>query len=116
MPSILFQDDYLIAIDKAPGLLVHRTDVDRHERRFAVQLLRDQIGREVHPVHRLDRGASRVLLFALDRHTARAASRLFETQEVENPTWPWCGGGRRTRGRFCIPFPAASTSTTGGVS
>jgi tRNA pseudouridine65 synthase len=81
--SLLYQDDYLVAIDKPPGLLTHRTDLDRRGRRFALQLLRDQIGREVHPVHRLDRGASGVLLFALDRDTARALSRVFETREVE---------------------------------
>lgn len=80
---ILFQDAYLIAVHKPSGLLVHRSDLDRQERRVALQMLRDQIGREVHPVHRLDRGASGVLLFALDRDTARAASRLFESREVE---------------------------------
>ncbi len=105
MPSILFQDDYLIAIDKAPGLLVHRTDVDRHERRFAVQLLRDQIGREVHPVHRLDRGASGVLLFALDRDTARATSRLFETQEVEKTYLAVVRGWPPDQGEIAHPLP-----------
>ncbi|HET9701032.1 MAG TPA: pseudouridine synthase [Burkholderiales bacterium] len=83
MLPILHQDDHLVAIDKPAGLLTHRTDLDRHEWRFALQLLRDQIGREVHPVHRLDRGVSGVLLFALDRDTTRAMTALFETREVE---------------------------------
>lgn len=83
MLPILYQDDYLVAIDKPPGLLTHRTDLDRQERRFALQMLRDQIGREVHPVHRLDRGVSGVLLFALDRDTTRAMSGIFETREVK---------------------------------
>jgi len=34
------------------SLLVHRTVLDRHETRFAAQILRDQIGQYVHPVHR----------------------------------------------------------------
>ena len=71
---VLYQDDHLIAIHKPAGLLVHRTVLDRHETRFAVQILRDQIGRHVHPVHRLDRGTSGVLLFALDRETSRILS------------------------------------------
>ena len=42
--EILYLDDWLVAIDKPAGLLVHRSPVDRHERRFALQLLRDQLG------------------------------------------------------------------------
>lgn len=79
---ILFRDDRLIAIDKPPGLLVHRSDIDRHETRFAVQLLRDQIGQRVQPVHRLDKGTSGVLLFALDAEAARDLGQQFEANAV----------------------------------
>jgi len=47
-----------------------------------VQMLRDQIGQQVHPVHRLDKGTSGVLLFALDRETAALVGRTFERQDV----------------------------------
>jgi len=80
---ILYRDEQLIAIHKPAGLLVHRTVLDRHETRFAVQLLRDQIGQHVHPVHRLDRGTSGVLLFALDRETAKNVGAQFERQQVD---------------------------------
>jgi tRNA pseudouridine65 synthase len=79
---ILFRDETLIAVHKPSGLLVHRTDIDRHETRFAVQILRDQIGRRVYPVHRLDKGTSGVLLFALNREVGQAVSAQFERQEV----------------------------------
>jgi tRNA pseudouridine65 synthase len=79
---ILYRDDRLVAIHKPAGLLVHRTVLDRHETRFAVQLLRDQIGRHVWPTHRLDRGTSGVLLFALDRDTAASVGRQFEAGTV----------------------------------
>ena len=81
--TIIYRDEQLIAIDKPAGLLVHRTVLDRHETRFAVQLLRDQIGLHVHPVHRLDRGTSGVLLFALDRAIASTLSEQFEAQRVD---------------------------------
>lgn len=45
-------------------------------------MLRDQIGRHVHPVHRLDKGTSGVLLFALERDIAAALSRRFADQQV----------------------------------
>ena len=80
---ILYRDDWLIAIDKPSGLLVHRSDIDRRETRFAVQLLRDQIGRRVYPAHRLDRGTSGMLLFAYDGETASKLGAQFESRAVE---------------------------------
>ncbi|WP_286164483.1 pseudouridine synthase [Azoarcus sp. DN11] len=79
---ILYRDDCLVAVHKPSGLLVHRSVLDVHEERFAVQILRNQIGRHVHPVHRLDKGTSGVLLFALDRETAARVSAAFERQAV----------------------------------
>ncbi len=75
--QILFQDAWMVAINKPAGLLVHRSAIDRRETRFAMQLLRDQIGRLVYPVHRLDKPTSGVLLFALDGGTARRVSVQF---------------------------------------
>ena len=80
---IIHRDEWLIAVHKPSGLLVHRSVLDWHEERFALQILRDQIGRHVHPVHRLDKGTSGVLLFALDRETAALAAGAFERQAVE---------------------------------
>lgn len=79
---ILYRDDSLVAIHKPAGLLVHRSVLDRHETRFALQILRDQIGQKVYPVHRLDKGTSGVLLFALDRETGRLLTSQFERGEV----------------------------------
>lgn len=81
--DILYRDHNYIAIDKPPGLLVHRTSIDAQESVFAVQLLRDQIGQHVYPVHRLDKATSGVLLFALDQEALSAAKGLFEAKKVE---------------------------------
>jgi len=67
MLPILYRDDRLIAVHKPSGLLVHRTPLDSLAEQFALQLVRDQIGQHVYPVHRLDKGTSGVLLFALDQ-------------------------------------------------
>ena len=82
MLPIVFQDDYLVAIHKPAGLLVHRTALDTREQRFALQLLRDQIRRKVYAVHRLDRGTSGVLLFALNPEVGGRLGALFERQGV----------------------------------
>lgn len=80
---ILYRDDVLVAVHKPSGLLVHRTDIDRHETRFAVQIVRDQLGCKVTPVHRLDKGTSGVLVFALNADGARELTAQFEAQQVE---------------------------------
>lgn len=84
---IIYRDEHLIAIDKPSGLLVHRTVLDWRETRFALQMLRDQIGQYVYPVHRLDRGTSGVLLFALDSDTSRAMAKQFEQGLVNKRYW-----------------------------
>lgn len=85
--DILYLDNYLAAVHKPPGLLVHRTGLDAGETRFALQLLRDQLGRPVWPVHRLDKGTSGVLLFALDAATARRLGQAFEAGEGLRKTY-----------------------------
>ncbi|WP_192036123.1 pseudouridine synthase [Halomonas sp. YLGW01] len=79
---ILYQDDTLVVIAKPSGLLVHRTALARGETRFALQLLRDQLGRHVYPVHRLDRPTSGVLVFALSSQIARTLGEAFAEQRV----------------------------------
>ncbi len=81
--EILYQDEYLIAINKPSGLLVHKSPIDKHETRFALQMLRDQVGQYVYPIHRLDKPTSGVLLFALDAQTAQSMSEIFRSSKVE---------------------------------
>jgi tRNA pseudouridine65 synthase len=86
--SIVYQDEFLVAISKPPGLLVHRSMLDKHETQFAVQLLRDQIGQHVFPVHRLDKPTSGVLVFALSADVARKLGGQFASMnegEIEHP-------------------------------
>lgn len=104
MLDILYRDEQLVAIAKPAGLLVHRSMLDRHETRFAVQLLRDQIGQQVHPVHRLDRGTSGILLFALDRETARAACAQFEAQDIDKTYLAIVRGHPDAAGRIDHPL------------
>ena len=96
MLEILYRDDYLAAVAKPPGLLVHRTGLDAGETRFALQMLRDQLGRPVWPAHRLDKGTSGVLLFALDAGTARALGQQFEAGGAITQDLP--GRGARLAG------------------
>ncbi|WP_135709893.1 tRNA pseudouridine(65) synthase TruC [Actinobacillus porcinus] len=83
MLEILYQDAYLVAVNKPAGMLVHRSWLDRHETQFVMQTLRDQIGQYVFPIHRLDRPTSGVLLFALNSEMANLLCLQFEEKTVE---------------------------------
>jgi len=80
---VLYQDEAVVVVHKPSGLLVHRTGLDAGERWFAVQLLRDQLGGcHVFPVHRLDKGTSGVLVFALSSSDAAAVAKQFAFHTV----------------------------------
>ncbi|MBB3168570.1 tRNA pseudouridine(65) synthase TruC [Simiduia aestuariiviva] len=89
---LIFQDEHLVVINKPSGLLVHRSPIDRHETRFAVQLLRDQIGQHVYPVHRLDKPTSGLLVFALNADIARAMSDKFNDKDIQKNYLAMCRG------------------------
>ncbi len=78
--QILYQDQWIVAINKPAGMLVHRSFLDKHETVFVLQTLRNQLGQHVFPLHRLDRPTSGVLLFAL---SAAIASQVSQQQS------PW---------------------------
>ena len=77
MLEIIYQDDDLIVINKPHGLLVHQSSIARDAEEFALQMLRDQIGQNVWPAHRLDRKTSGLLLFALNTQTNSLLQALF---------------------------------------
>lgn len=83
MLEIVYQDDYLIAINKPHGLLVHRSSIAKDVTEFALQSLKSQVGKHVSPVHRLDRKTSGVLLFATDKGAEVAMHHKFMNGEVE---------------------------------
>jgi tRNA pseudouridine65 synthase len=78
---LLHRDDAIAAFAKPSGLLVHRGWAD--DDTVAVDLARAALGARVHPLHRLDRATSGVLLFALDPGAAAAMMHLFERGEVK---------------------------------
>ena len=80
---ILHRDKHYVVVDKPAGLLVHRTSVDAREPRSLLQTLRDQIGCRVHPIHRLDKGTSGIIVFALHAEAANRLARAFREERVD---------------------------------
>lgn len=100
--EILWRDDALVAVNKPSGMPVHhgwaRDGVP------ALQALRDQLGRHVYPVHRLDRGTSGVLLFALSGEIARAVQTQLEAGEVGKRYLALCRGNDPALARVDHPL------------
>ncbi|QEM09360.1 pseudouridine synthase [Mucilaginibacter rubeus] len=82
MLEIIYRDEHLIAINKPHGLLVHRSSIAADASEFALQLLRDQIGMKVNPVHRIDRKTGGILLFAFNKEAEIAMQKAFMENQV----------------------------------
>lgn len=80
--EVLYQDQWLVAINKRAGMLVHPGREPEPSDQIAMKVLRDQIGHRVQTVHRLDRPTSGVLLFALDERIEANLRTQFEQQSV----------------------------------
>ena len=83
MLEILFEDEDFVAINKPHGLLVHKSSIAADTSEFALQLLRDQIGKKVYPAHRLDRKTAGVLLFSLNKEMDSAIQTAFSQNLIK---------------------------------
>lgn len=82
MLNILFRDEWIIAVDKPAGQLVHPADEPKPSDEVTMKILRDQIGEPVETIHRLDRPTTGILLFGLCKEASKILRQSFEDQEV----------------------------------
>ena len=104
MLDILFRDEYLIAINKPHDLLVHRSPIAADVEEFALQLLRNQIGQKVNPVHRIDRKTGGVLLFAFSKPIEIAMQKQFAENLVSKKYWTILRGHTEDTGNIDYPL------------
>jgi tRNA pseudouridine65 synthase len=81
--EIIYQDEVIVIVNKPTGLLVHRSPIAADAIEFAIQVLRDQIGQKVFPVHRLDRKTSGLLVFALNEEVNKLMQVAFMNRAIE---------------------------------
>ena len=75
MVAIVHRDARCVVVDKPSGVATHRGwDGGGEGNDPLLQRVRDLVGCYVYPIHRLDRGASGLVLFALDGDAAREFS------------------------------------------
>lgn len=98
--NLLFRDSDLVVAEKPAGMLVHPSDWDRRSGPTAMDVLRDELGCRVHPVHRLDRAASGCLMMALSPEATTGMSELWPTSEVKKRYWVVVRGWVEDSGRI----------------
>lgn len=101
--SVLYQDQWLLAVDKPPGLPTHATaDPRRPSLVGAVQewLAAAGRGRYVAVHQRLDRDTSGVVLFATDPAANEGLARAFAARRVEKS---YLALAEPTAGAACVP-------------
>lgn len=79
--EILFQDDYFVAVNKPSHLLVHAYS-ECPDSFNLMQMVRDQIGHYLYPLHRLDRPVSGIVIFALQKEAAGKLKEIWNTEKV----------------------------------
>jgi len=80
-PRVLWRDPRAVVVDKPAGMIVHRGWAN--DAKPLLQAVRDLVATYVFPIHRLDRGASGAVLFALDQDAARTLGSAFAEGLVE---------------------------------
>jgi tRNA pseudouridine65 synthase len=80
--EILYRDAETLVVNKPSGIVTHRTEL-APDTDVAMTRARDTIGAYVYPVHRLDRGTSGALVFALSEARARELRTAFDGGHVE---------------------------------
>jgi tRNA pseudouridine65 synthase len=95
--EVLYRDDWLAVVNKPAGVMVHDSKLAGGETDFVADRLREQFGRPIFLVHRLDRATSGCLLLAFDRDTASQLGQVMMSREVEKAGlekhyWAVCRG------------------------
>lgn len=81
--KILYEDRYLVAINKPVGLLSVPLDAEFVPKRHALGLLREHYGtNQIFAVHRIDRETSGVLIFARGKQSEEKLKELFEAHDL----------------------------------
>ncbi|MDN5780813.1 MAG: pseudouridine synthase [Luteimonas sp.] len=80
--SVLYRDEFIAVVDKPAGLMVHDSKLARGETDFAADRLREQFGKPIFLIHRLDRATSGCLLLAFDRDSASTLGKALMSREA----------------------------------
>ena len=98
LPQVLWEDDDLLIINKSAGITVHAAALTGNPVTVEKMVARYLGGGAFHPVNRLDRGVSGVMVVAKSGHAHARTMALLHTEDFRREYRAICHG---------VPFPAA---------
>lgn len=82
--EIIFEDSYIIIVNKPTNVLIHNSYYARNIKEDTLlELLFAQIGKSFYPVHRLDRKTSGVIILAKKKEYVSIFQKLFNNNKVQ---------------------------------
>lgn len=83
--EIIFEDDYILCVNKPNNVLVHHAFLSRNvgDEDSLLQLIDKQLGIKVYPIHRLDRKTSGLILLAKEKEYVSKFQELFTTKQIQ---------------------------------
>ena len=83
--SIVFEDDYIICVNKPNNTLVHHAFLSRNvsDENSLLQLIDKYLQIKVYPIHRLDRKTSGLILMAKQKEFVSKFQELFTSKEIK---------------------------------
>lgn len=83
--EIIFEDDYIICVNKPNNVLVHHAFLSRNvgDEDSLLQIIDKELGIKVYPIHRLDRKTSGLILLAKEKEHVSRFQELFTTKQIQ---------------------------------
>jgi 23S rRNA pseudouridine1911/1915/1917 synthase len=112
---ILYEDDWLLVVDKPSGLLVIPTP--KKEQRTLTSILNEDLEKNrlayrLHPCHRLDRDTSGIIIYAKGKSMQKKMLQLFRERKVTKTYIAFIKGSlAKKEGKINHPIDGASALT-----
>lgn len=106
--DLLFMDADLVAVNKPPGLAVHRSRLVGDDDDYLMDRLRLQVEGRLHAVHRLDRATSGVLLVARSSEVAAELGRQAMARTMDKTYLAVVRGWPAEQGEIDYPLTGSS--------
>lgn len=83
--EIIFEDDYIICVNKPNNVLVHHAFLSRNvgDEDSLLQIIDKELGIKVYPIHRLDRKTSGLILLAKEKEHVSRFQELFTSKQIQ---------------------------------
>jgi len=112
---VIYEDDWLLVVDKPPGLLVIPTP--KNELRTLTSILNEDLEKRglsyrLHPCHRLDRETSGLIVYAKGKSIQRKMMELFKRKNVKKTYIAFAQGNlTEAHGEISSPIEGMSART-----